>query len=111
MQFSCYATMAMLWCAGSVFPNTLHEATHLAADTKTIVLDKVCLGCAFLSAGQYTSQPMSMFAPVNMILCRGAQGLDALTPSTKHGSLARPRRFEIGAALNRLRSVQMEQRP
>ena len=37
------------------------------------------------------------------------QGLDALTPGMKHGGLARPRRFDIGAALYRLRSVHMEQ--
>ncbi|KAK9844049.1 hypothetical protein WJX81_003003 [Elliptochloris bilobata] len=37
------------------------------------------------------------------------QGLDALTPGVKHGGLARPRRFDIGAALNRLRSLHMEQ--
>ncbi len=39
------------------------------------------------------------------------RGLDALTPGARHGGLARPRRSEIGAALNRLRSLQMEQRP
>ena len=37
------------------------------------------------------------------------QGLDVLAPNMKPGSLARPRRFEIGAALNRLRTVKMEQ--
>ncbi len=39
------------------------------------------------------------------------RGLDALTPGARHGSLARPRRWDIGAALNRLRSLHMEQRP
>ena len=38
-----------------------------------------------------------------------SQGLDALTPGMKHGGLARPRRVDIGAALNRLRSLHMEQ--
>lgn len=37
------------------------------------------------------------------------QGLDALTPGMRHGGLARPRRFDIGAALNRLRSLHTEQ--
>ena len=43
-----------------------------------------------------------------------AEGLDILDPfyePDRHpGNLARPRRFEIAAAINRLRSVRMRQR-
>lgn len=39
-----------------------------------------------------------------------AQGLDVLAPALKAGNFARPRIFEIAAAVNRLRSVRMEQR-
>ncbi|CAL8468571.1 g8111 [Coccomyxa elongata] len=39
-----------------------------------------------------------------------AKGLDALAPGLIAGNFARPRVFEIGAALNRLRTVRMEQR-
>ncbi|KAK9828923.1 hypothetical protein WJX72_002803 [[Myrmecia] bisecta] len=38
-----------------------------------------------------------------------SQGLDALAPRMKFGNFARPRRFEIAAAVNRLRSLQMQQ--
>lgn len=37
-----------------------------------------------------------------------AAGLDALAPGQALGALARPRRHEIAAALNRLRSLQVE---
>jgi len=37
------------------------------------------------------------------------QGLDVLAPSLHAGNLARPRLFEVGAAINRLRSVKMRQ--
>jgi hypothetical protein len=37
------------------------------------------------------------------------QGLDVLAPSLQAGNLARPRSFEIGAALNRLRTLKMRQ--
>lgn len=37
------------------------------------------------------------------------QGLDVLAPTQHAGNLARPRLFEIGAAVNRLRSVRMRQ--
>lgn len=37
------------------------------------------------------------------------QGLDVLSPWRKAGNLARPRKFEIAAALNRLRTAKMEQ--
>ena len=35
------------------------------------------------------------------------QGLDALNPSMHFGNYARPRRFELAAALNRLRSLKV----
>lgn len=38
-----------------------------------------------------------------------SQGLDVLAPSQHAGNLARPRLFEIGAAVNRLRSAKMRQ--
>ncbi|CAL5221417.1 g3603 [Coccomyxa viridis] len=38
-----------------------------------------------------------------------SKGLDVLAPSMHAGNLARPRLFEIGAAVNRLRSVKMRQ--
>lgn len=37
------------------------------------------------------------------------QGLDVLAPTLHAGNLARPRMFEIGAAVNRLRSLKMRQ--
>jgi len=37
------------------------------------------------------------------------QGLDALSTWNCTGNLARPRKFEIAAAINRLRSVKLEQ--
>ncbi|CAK0781040.1 hypothetical protein CVIRNUC_005266 [Coccomyxa viridis] len=39
-----------------------------------------------------------------------SKGLDMLAPSLRPGNLARPRTFEVAAALNRLRSVRMRQR-
>lgn len=38
-----------------------------------------------------------------------AQGVDALAGRSKPGNLARPRRFELAAALNRLRTAQVRQ--
>jgi hypothetical protein len=35
------------------------------------------------------------------------QGLDALAPGQKLGMLARPRLFEVAAAVNRLRTIQV----
>lgn len=40
---------------------------------------------------------------------QGPLGLDALCPSRKMGSLARPRRLEMAAALNRLRTASFQQ--
>jgi hypothetical protein len=37
------------------------------------------------------------------------QGLDALAGRSKPGNLARPRRFELAAAINRLRSARLRQ--
>jgi hypothetical protein len=36
-----------------------------------------------------------------------ARGLDALAPSMHYGHYARPRRFEVAAALNRLRCMRI----
>ena len=36
-----------------------------------------------------------------------ARGLDALDPSMHYGHYARPRRFEVAAALNRLRCMRI----
>eukprot|EP00741_Cyanophora_paradoxa_P016545 tig00020927_g15975.t1 len=41
----------------------------------------------------------------------GARGLDALSRAPHPGALARPRRAELAAALNRLRSLRASQRP
>lgn len=38
-----------------------------------------------------------------------AAGLDALTGGSRPGDLARPRRFELAAAINRLRTAQLRQ--
>ena len=37
------------------------------------------------------------------------QGLDALADRAKPGNLARPRRFELAAAVNRLRTARLQQ--
>jgi hypothetical protein len=37
------------------------------------------------------------------------EGLDILAPRMRFGNFARPRRFEIAAALNRLRSLKVKQ--
>ena len=37
------------------------------------------------------------------------QGVDALAGRMKPGNLARPRRFELAAAVNRLRTAQLRQ--
>ena len=35
------------------------------------------------------------------------QGMDVLNPKFKFGHYARPRRFELAAALNRIRTLQL----
>ncbi|EIE22453.1 hypothetical protein COCSUDRAFT_16516, partial [Coccomyxa subellipsoidea C-169] len=63
----------------------------------------------------WISQPQASGSSLAQLLKRmdaefDSQGLDVLAPALKAGNFARPRIFEIGAAVNRLRSVRMEQR-
>lgn len=53
----------------------------------------------------------SLFAALSQLeLDMNERGLDkVLNESAKYGDLSRPRRFEIAAAINRLRSVKMKQ--
>lgn len=47
---------------------------------------------------------------VHCVLAAAAlQGVDALAGRSHPGNLARPRRFELAAAINRLRSAQLRQ--
>ena len=44
-------------------------------------------------------------------LLNGEAGLDCAAPGFCHGSFARPRRFELAAAINRLRGLRVSSSP
>lgn len=48
-------------------------------------------------------------SPGPLLAVPAAQGVDALAGRSKPGNLARPRRFELAAAFNRLRTAQLRQ--
>lgn len=70
-------------------------------------LAKYMLTCITLFLTTCVKQLSQVHMLVKGQLPFGTQGLDVLAPTMKAGNLARPRHFEIGAALNRLRTVKM----
>ena len=69
-------------------------------DNKTCPACHVCGSCLY-RLSSYLHWALNCIVP-------HLQGLDALSRS-KPGNLARPRRFELAAAINRLRTAQLRQ--